>query len=844
MRRRIAKAAVAAAVLLAIVVVAIPFYARRSLPHIDGRVTVRGLSDGVEIIRDQDAIPHIFASSMPDALFGLGYAHAQDRLWQMEFQRRVGHGRLAEIFGEAAVPQDRFLRTVGFGRAANAAWERTPAWARERINAYVGGVNAFIDSHTGPRLPPEFAVLRFAPEPWTGVDVVVWVKMMAWDLSGNYTVELLRDDLVRAVGPERMQQLMPMSADDALSIVAGAGGPLGSMDGHGSIGATPRTSADYIDHGARPGQTPSHFASLIEALSAGLPAFEHGLVGGGVTESLGSNNWVVDGSLTASGKPLLANDPHLSTKLPSTWYLAHLSVGDFDLIGATLPGTPAIALGRNSFIAWGATNVSADVEDLYRERLDETGRASMFRGAPEPLTIVPETIRVKGGTSVRVDVRVTRHGPLVSDAINAINAASNRSPKPAALPPLALRWTALDADDTTLPAFLKVNESRNWGDFTAALRDFVVPSQNFVYADIDGHIGYYAPGRIPKRSSGNGTLPVDGSAGEGEWTGWIPFEDLPHVLDPAEHFIVTANNRPMPNGYPYSLGTDWPEPYRATRIVDLLRNRRGLTADDFAAIQRDTISLHARQLLPLLLDRVRPTNQAEETAVELLRQWDGNMDAASAAASIFEAWFLRLPATMIDDSLGLRTASAYDGRFSFVTRFLVNTLKTNDAFWCDDTRTPAAETCDEAVTAALRGAVRDLADRLGSDMSRWRWDGVHRAVFPHQGLDVVRQLRPLLSRSTPTGGDWSTVNVGSVSTDQPYEQRSVAGYRSIVDLSPANDSRFIIDLGQSGHPLSAHYDDFLDDWRAVRHRPMRTNRAEIEKGALGHLRLTAESSEK
>jgi penicillin amidase len=832
MRRLIARASALVAVCLALAALTAFACVRRSLPDVDGSVTVNGLSAPIDIVRDSDAIPHIFAATVPDALFGLGYVHAQDRLWQMEFQRRIGHGRLAEIFGAAAVPQDRFLRTVGFGRAARLTWDDMPAWARARVDAYVAGVNAFLASHKGSRLPPEFMLLRFEPEPWTGVDVVVWVKMMAWDLSANYTLELLRDDLVRAVGMERMQQLMPAYADDGLSIVADAAFP---GDGRSPVPHGGRGQSDRA--GSWPRGAASSLWALTSALSAGSAGLADLIVGGSLVESLGSNNWVVDGTMSATGKPLLANDPHLGTKLPSTWYLAHMSAADFDVIGATLPGTPAVALGRNAFIAWGATNVAADVEDLYREELDESGRAAMFRGTREPLTVVPETIRVRGGDAVQVEVRITRHGPLISDAINANNAASARRPPPPAIPPLALRWTALDADDTTLAAFLRVNESRNWSDFTTALRDFVVPSQNFVYADVDGHIGYYAPGRIPVRASGDGTLPVDGWSGDAEWIGWVPFDRLPHLFDPPEHFIVSANNRPMSNGYPFLLGTDWPEPYRAARIIELLRNRRDLTPDDFAAIQRDTLSLHARQLSPLMLEHAQPTVAADQRAVERLRRWDGNADAASGEAAIFEAWFLRLAGAVVQDNVGERAASAYDGRFSFVTRFLVNTLKDDDAFWCDDARTAAAETCAQTVTAALRGAVEDLTNRLGADPDAWRWDAIHRAIFPHQGLDVVRPLRFLLSRSAPTGGDWSTVNVGSVSTDQPYDQRSVAGYRSIVDLSPANDSRFIIDLGQSGHPLSRHYDDFLEDWRAVRHRPMRMNRADIDNGARGTLRL-------
>jgi penicillin amidase len=821
MRRRLGKAIAIIVACLAIAWGAIYVYLGRSLPEIDGQVSVSGLSSSIEIIRDSDAVPHIFASNVPDALFGLGYAHAQDRLWQMEFQRRIGHGRLSEIFGAATIPQDRFLRTVGFGRAARSAWDRMPVWAKAQIDAYVAGVNAFIATHRGSRLPPEFTLLRFEPEPWSGVDVVVWVKMMAWDLSANYSFELLRDDLVRAVGMERMRQLMPPSPAESLRI-------LSENTTSRAVGTTYRAGASRVEFST---------AALTSALSRGVPAVRDFLLGGVMTESLGSNNWVVDGTLTATGRPLLANDPHLGASVPSTWYLAHLSAGEFDVIGATLPGTPAVALGRNRYIAWGATNVAADVQDLYRERLDDSGKSAIFRGMKEALTIVPETIRVKGGEAVQLEVRITRHGPLVSDAINANNAELPPDRRPAPLTPLALRWTALDADDMTLPAFLNVNRARNWSDFTAALSDFVVPSQNFVYGDVEGHIGYYAPGRIPIRARGDGSLPSDGSSGDDEWTGWIPFDRLPSVYEPDEHFIVTANNNPAATDYPYTLGVDWAEPYRAARVRELLLGRKHLTSEDFARIQADTVSLHAKALLPLLVRRARPESSADRQALDILKQWDGDMRAASNAASIFEAWFLRLMPTIAGDDLGPLAAASYAGRFSFVTRFLVNTLTADDVAWCDDRRTMVAENCDQAVAAALHEAVADLTGRLGTDMTRWRWDAVHWAIFPHLGFDGVTPLRALLSRSMPNGGDWSTLNVGAVATSRPYDQRAVAGYREIIDLSPANDSRFIIDVGQSGHLLSDHYDDFLEDWHAVRHRKMRMERADIEKGAIGHLRL-------
>jgi penicillin G amidase len=825
--RRLLIRIVAAFVLLAAAAMAAGYvYLRRSLPDFDAEASVAGLSASVDIVRDADAIPHVFATNKLDGLFGLGYVHAQDRLWQMEFQRRVGHGRLSEIFGATTVPQDRFLRTVGFGRAARSAWDRLPAETRRQVDAYVAGVNAFISTHHGAQLPPEFTILRFEPEPFTGPDVIVWVKMMAWDLSANYSSELMRHDMLAKIGAARMGELLPPYPPDGLSILNDQRHTPGP--GESGISAVqPRRS------------TGEAWAAFERTILSGHPAVADILLEGARHESIGSNNWVVDGTLTATGAPMLANDPHLGTQIPSIWYLAHISAGDFDIIGGTLPGTPAVALGRNKYIAWGATNVAADVEDLYREKIDPTGRFAEFAGVQEPLTIVPETIRVKGADPVVVNVRITRHGPLISDAINAVNAAAKIPPPTPPLEPLAFRWTALDPDDLTITAYMRLNEAKNWAEVTGALEDYATPSQNFVFAEASGHIGYYAPGHIPVRAAGDGSQPTDGWTGDTEWTGYVPFAELPHLYDPPSHFIVTANNRPSAAPGAPLIALEYPNPYRAQRIVDLLREivaTKKLTPDDFHRIQADTVSLHARDLLPRLLAHAQPTTSIDRQAVEMLRTWDDDARGNSAAAAIFEAWFLRLAPSIVGDELGPLSAT-YEARFSSITRFLEAALDGNPD-WCDNVTTTARETCDQAVTTALHAAVQDLSDRLGREPERWRWDALHTAVFPHQAFETVGMLRPFFSRRVPNGGDWSTVNVGPVSANLPYEQHSVSGYRGIVDLSPANDSRFIESVGPSGHFLSKHYDSFQQDWKEVRYRPMRVDRLEIEKGAIGRLRLS------
>jgi penicillin amidase len=553
-------------------------------------------------------------------------------------------------------------------------------------------------------------------------------------------------------------------------------------------------------------------------------------------EGLGSNNWAVDGTMSAGGKPMLASDPHLAPKLPSLWYLAHLKAGDFEVMGATLPGAPAVVIGRNRHIAWGVTNVAADVQDLFQERLDATGTHAEFKGANEPLRLSTETILVKGGEPITLRVRASRHGPLVSDAINENNAEALGKAAPR-LEPLAFRWTALDDDDPSIAAFLQLNEARNWTEFTRALSSFVVPSQNFVYADVDGHIGYYAPGRIPIRAAGDGSMPVPGWTGEFEWTGWIPFDRLPHSFDPPEHFIVTANHRPMPAGYPYHISLEYPEPYRAQRITDLLTAQPKHSVESFRRIQADTLSLHARALVPVLLARVGAVEGRSRDALDQVKRWNGDLGGESAAAAIFQVWFLDLAQAVVEDELGPKVTQTYVGRYSSVTRFLLETLRSADNAWCDRVTTTVKESCDQIVADSFQRAVAFLTERLGSDATRWRWDDLHRAVFPHQGLDTVPVLGWLLRRSIPNGGDFATVNVAPIDPGRLYDQREVTSYRQIFDLTSLDDNHFLDPTGQSGHILSRYYDESLADWQAVQPRRIHMSREEVERTAIGRLQL-------
>ncbi len=560
-------------------------YLRRSLPQLDGTLKLAGIQGPVEIIRDSHGIPYIYAASDHDAFFGLGYAHAQDRLWQMEMQRRIGAGRLSEIFGEKTLETDEFLRTAGFYRAAEAAWPALSPETQDALQAYTDGVNAYLAS--GRQLPPEFTILGVRPEPWRPTDSLVWAKMMAWNLGESYGDDLLHAELLAALGPERSAQLAYAYPANAPVIL-----PPGSMTG------------------------------LLEAERA---LREQTGLGG---KQVGSNNWVVSGARTASGKPLLANDPHLAAQIPSIWYLASIQGDRIHVVGATLPGTPLIATGHNQDIAWGVTNLGPDVQDLFIERINPTNPNQYeVDGRWVDMQIIPEEIVVKGAKEpVKWAARATRHGPLISDVTSQRGHA------------MALRWPSLDPGDTTIQAFLGINYARNWDEFTGAMEFYVGPSQNFVYADREGNIGYFGPGKIPIRAGGDGSVPVPGWNDDYAWTGWIPFAQLPHAYNPAAGYVVTANNRVTPDDYPYFITNAWAAPYRAQRIVELLTAKQGLTPDDYARIQGDQRSAQARELLPLLL-AVEPQTPEQAAALDLLRNWDGNISPDAAAPAIYEAWY-------------------------------------------------------------------------------------------------------------------------------------------------------------------------------------------------------------
>ncbi|MCA1609709.1 MAG: penicillin acylase family protein [Acidobacteria bacterium] len=763
---------------------AVPALVLSTFPVRSGRLRVAGLRGSIRIETDRRGVPTIRAATFEDALFGLGWAHARDRLWQMELQRRVGSGRLAEALGPKLLSTDRFLRTVGFRRAAESAVSALSPAARRRLSAYRTGVNAYLASSMAR--PIETTVLRIRIEPFDDADCLVWSKLMAWDLAGNAAGEIRRAKLVARVGPERAAELLPVVPATPTILRDEEWQP---PDPAAAPASAPRPRAR-----ARGRRVPSRavWQSLEDAFSL---ASRLGFGG----EAVGSNSWVVAGSRTRSGKPILANDPHLGLRTPSIWYLARLEAPGIAVEGATLPGLPGIVIGHNDRIAWGVTNLEPDVQDLYLERLDPKDPSRyLWKGQSLPFETRMEILRVRGAANVRLPVRTTVHGPVVTDVIAGADRLSA---------PVSLRWTGLDPADRTGEAFLTIDEARDWTTFLAGVALLHAPGQNFVYADVDGHIGYTASGAIPIRPRSDGLLPVSG-AGEDDWTGFIPFERLPRTLDPARGYVVTANNRVVSDAYPWPLARDWSEPYRAHRIEDRILSTPRLTREDVRAIQLDRVSYQARDVLPLLLD-TRPADRLSAAALARLRGWKGDFSPDSVPASIYAAWYAAL-STMPEDELGEPAAPAVR------SRFLIQSLAAESP-WCDDVKTPRRETCAEFKSATLSRAVTLLRTRLGADQRNWRWDRLHRARFPHAAFDGVPVLSRLFSLETGQGGDASTVNVGAYRRDGSFRMTDGPSYREIIDLSDLPASLYVHTTGQSGNPFSAGYRNLLPMWKGGRY---------------------------
>jgi penicillin amidase len=784
---------------------------RRPLPQTRGRLHLAELHEPVEIVTDRYSVPHIYAHNEDDLYLAQGYVHAQYRLWQMELNRRIGSGRLAEIFGEVAIEADRFARRLGLHRAAAAAVPTLSAHAARILDAYARGVNAFITTHH-QNLPIEFTLLRFTPSLWRPVDTLQWSKMMGWNLGGNWETEVVRARLIARLGPVRAAQLE--SGYDP-------GHPLIIPPGVAYAGAN---------------------LDMLEAYAALKQLSGFGLLGA-------SNNWVVDGKLTTTGSPIVCNDPHLGQAAPSIWFECHLVAGEIDVVGASFPGSPFVVIGHNRYVAWGVTNAISDVEDLYIEKFNpQNPHQYEFMGQWEEAEIVHEEIRVKGRREpVSEEVRVTRHGPVLTTIEGNIDGHNNGQPTQL---PLALRWTGLQHTDI-ITALSRMTLASNIDEFRQALRSWDVPAQNFVFADIHGDIGYLMAGAIPTRAQGQALLPSPGWTGTYEWTGLIPFEELPQLTNPPQHFIVTANNRVVDDSYPYYITHEWLNGYRAERIRDLLTEKGKLSLSDMAAIQADQYSLPARQIVPHILSVAARTRLAMR-ARDILRTWNCHLAPESAGAAIYVTFLHKLEHIVFsaglgdDDALlksylgvGTTLLALMNGYASRSKPLLIRLLNERDDGWFAGEALPnGPRTWTTALLSAFEAALDELREKLGDDPARWQYGKIHRLTFGHP-LGMVRPLDRLFNRGPyPAGGDIDTVNMGAVLAGQPETVVTAPSFRQIVNLADLAASLSMHAPGQSGHPGSKHYDDFIKPWRNVDYHPMLFNHEMIDEQAVGKLVLT------
>lgn len=786
---------------------------KSSLPTIDGEVVIAGPDAEIVIARDQHGVPHIDAASENDLAFGLGYAHAQDRLWQMEMNRRIGSGRVADVLGEAGVGFDKYFRTLGFKLRAETALAALPPEIVEGLQKYADGVNAFVANHTGA-LPPEFTLTGVTPEPWRPIDSLVWQKMMWLDLSGNARHEIARARLLTKLSPEQVASLYP----------------------------------------SYPGEAARTFQSLTSIYKNAPVVAAAKAIGPEKPAGYGSNNWVVSGNRTASGMPLLANDPHLGLTTPSIWYLArlHNRTDKSNIVGVSFPGAPGIVIGRNNHIAWGFTNTAPDVMDLFVEKLVGENRYLTPTG-PVEFESRDEIIKVKDGEDIVLTVRETRHGPVVSDIYSGSEDFLDAEHV------ISLQWTALLPTDTGVVALQKLGMAKTFEEFKAAGSFYRGPEQNMIYADTEGNIGYYAPGLVPVRRSDNdinGMLPSPGWDAKYDWQSFLPYEELPTRFNPDNGIIATANEKIITDDYPHYITNDWALPYRGNRIRAQLKATEKHTLETFADLHGDVVSDMARDLKPWIAANL------EDTPIkQALSAWDGHMGTEKAEPLIFYTWVRHYQALLLGDELGELYASftrqrprilksslywaarseADVGADDWNTGYYALPVLDESASlaWCDDITTDdEVETCSALANRAMAMTIDELSNEHGDDIQSWQWGASHTLHQSHRPMSQVPMVKDIFGITTPIGGGRFTVNVAGVSTNPGNLNQSTFGpsYRGIFDMADLEKSLYVQPTGQSGNPLSKHHADLFERWRDVEYFTIST-KTTIPENAEGVLRL-------
>lgn len=769
----------------------------KSFPQTSGTIDVAGLQQSVDIRRDPFGVPSINAANEHDLMYAVGYAHAQDRLWQMDMARRIGEGRLSELFGGVTLPFDRMFRIIGIKRISREVEQKMTRESLARLEAYAAGVNAFITSQKG-KYPIEFDLLRYDPEPWAPLHSIMIGRLMAWELNLSWWVDLTLGVIVERVGYGKAKEIFPTYPPNVAPIVPSA-----------EWRKTARAALAFLETA----QEYCRFRGI------------GGLAGG-------SNAWVVGAKKSASGKAVLANDTHLQLTNPSKWYEMHLSAPGYDVAGFSVPGVPGIVAGRNANIAWGLTNVMADDADFYVIKFDsaDPGRY-IYDGRSLPLTIQEEEILVRDDTAHFVTVRSTHHGPIVTD----IRTSLKKADAPFAA---SMRWTGAEISDQ-IEAFNKINRAANWKEFLAGVKEFSGPGQNFVFGDVNGNIGYWCGVKLPLRPQHiNPTLPLAGWEKSTEWQGFVPFEQLPHLYNPPEGFVATANNKITDDVYPHHISHLWEPPSRAERLREVLVKDGTFSARDFEILQNDQFSHYAREMTPYILDacKGRLESPFAGEALEFLATWDFILSKESIATTIYQQFLTRLIKNMYEDELGKHLFHDYVILANVPLRVTLRLIQQEHSSWFDDIRTTEVETRDDIIRKSLAEAVGATRLQLGDDTKHWQWGSLHTLVLQHpfglqQPLDKVFSLGPY-----PYGGGSTVLTSGEYSFNdvlqpgeivKPFGVTVGASFRHIVDMASPYEARTVLPSGQSGQVFNDHFDDQTALWLNGGYKTVRTDSAAL-----------------
>ena len=809
--------------------------ARRPLPQTDGTLQLPGLSDSVDVVRDAHGIPQLYADNSTDLFYAQGFVQAQDRFFEMDFRRHVTAGRLSELFGKSTVETDMYIRTMGWRRVAEQEFDLLGPETKSYLEAYSDGVNAYLKDRSPTDLSVEYTVLGltgldYEPEKWTPVDSLAWLKAMAWDLRGNMDDEVARARLSVSRTPEQVAELYPRYP----------------YARNKPIVTTPQTGRAGERFRAAPGKGA---VQALDAVRRGVDAIPD-LMGRG--SGIGSNSWVVSGDHTVSGKPLLANDPHLDASIPGIWYQMGLHCRSvdadcpFDVSGFTFSGVPGVVIGHNRDIAWGMTNLDPDVTDLYLEKV--TGKTYLYGGKQVPLTERDEVIRIAGESSRLITVRSTRHGPLLSDVSAELSSVGANADVPADAPPrengygVALAWTALTPRPTA-DAIFELDQASSWLEFREAARSFAVPSQNLVYADTDGNIGYQAPGAIPIRQGGRtGDYPVAGWLPQNDWSGrYVPFDRLPMAYNPAEGFVVTANQAVTGPGYPYHLTDDWDHGYRSQRIRQLLTSRirddSRLDVRDLTAMQLNTRSPIAPILVPYLMRQLM-TSEYYADGQRLLLDWDFDQPADSAAAAYFNVVWRNVLRLTFHDQLPESLWPDGGERWVAVVSNLLR--KPNDQWWDDAGTDNVVEDRDTILARAMRAARDELTRKISVSPRQWTWGRLHHLDLENQSLGEsgVGLIETIFNRGPfEVGGGNAIVDATNWDATTGYHVTSAPSMRMVVDLDDLDRSRWVNLTGASGHVASSHYRDQTPLWVRGETLPWPFGREAVRKAGEDRLVL-------